>query len=568
MSSPRATAPPRPSLRKRYGPMAIVLMAVLAAGVLASVGGTGPERLRPVSTGGSPTAADDREIAVSWLEASRAGTVGDHEWGDRCDTRTGRMMIPSVYAPPCVAARDGVEGGATYPGVTEDSIRIVLYEAADDDLSSVLEDKTDPADVAFRQREMHVEMFERSLETWGRRIEIVRLKGRGSDEASARADAVKVATEIGAFASIGGPGQENAYAEELARRGVLCISCGLSMPDSFYQEHDPYVWGTHPTPEQYLPMLSEVSIDMLNGREAIFAGDPDLHDRERVFGSVHFEQDPPVFGEVSDRVDAVAAARGFERRIELTYQLVLSDLPETARSIVGQLADAGVTTVIFLGDPIMPIYLTQAATDQNYFPEWIVTGTVLTDTTTMGRMYDQRQWANAFGISPLPVPTAPELGEAWRLHEWFHGEPPVGEKSVALGFDSIRMFLFGVHLAGPNLTPETFRDGLFAYPPSGGTATSPRLSFGDHGLFEEPDHLGVDDMRLVWWDPDATGPDEQGAEGRGMMRSAFGGRRFVLGEMPKTIDWIRDPADAPARIDDPVLVDPGTPDHPPPASGG
>src|SRR5699024_2393999 len=356
--------------------------------------------------------------------------------------------------PPCVAPRDGVTGGATSPGVTEDTITVVLYEAADDDLSALLEDKTDPPDVSFRQRTMQIDMFAESLETWGRDVEVVRVKGRGSDEASARADAVHVATEIGAFASIGGPGQENAYAEELARRGVLCISCGLSMPDSFYQDHDPFVWGNGPTPEQYRTMLSEVSIDMLNDRNAIFAGDPAFHDQKRVFGSVHFEQDPPVFTEVNERVDAVAEARGFNRKVKLTYQLILPELPEAARTIVGELKDAGVTTVVFLGDPIMPIYLTQAATDQNYFPEWVITGTVLTDTAAMGRLYDQDQWANAFGISPLPVPADPEVGEGWRLHEWFYGEPPVGEKSVALSFDSIRMFMFGVHLAGPHLTPE------------------------------------------------------------------------------------------------------------------
>jgi hypothetical protein len=62
---------------------------------------------------------------------------------------------------------------------------------------------------------------------------------------------------------------------------------------------------------------------------------------------------------------------------------------------------------VFLGDPIMPIYLTKAATDQNYFPEWIITGTVLTDTTVFGRLYDQKQWAHAFGISSLPLPGCP-----------------------------------------------------------------------------------------------------------------------------------------------------------------
>lgn len=62
----------------------------------------------------------------------------------------------------------------------------------------------------------------------------------------------------------------------------------------------------------------------------------------------------------------------------------------------------------------MPIYLTQAATAQDYFPDWLVSGTVLTDSTVMGRQYDQRQWAHAFGLSVLPAKTPADQLEAYR----------------------------------------------------------------------------------------------------------------------------------------------------------
>ena len=39
-------------------------------------------------------------------------------------------------------------------------------------------------------------------------------------------------------------------------------------------------------------------------------------------------------------------------------------------------------------------------------------------------------------------------------------------------------------------------------------------------------------MQLIWWDADAEGQDEQGTFGRGMMRSADGGRRYLPGELP------------------------------------
>ena len=44
----------------------------------------------------------------------------------------------------------------------------------------------------------------------------------------------------------------------------------------------------------------------------------------------------------------------------------------------------------------------------------------------------------------------------------------------------------GIYMAGPDLNPFTLRDGLFAYPPSGGAAcgcvNGYQNSFGGHGV--------------------------------------------------------------------------------------
>src|SRR5690606_3224449 len=130
----------------------------------------------------------------------------------------------------------------------------------------------------------------------------VYLKGSGSDETSSRADAVKVATEIGAFASVGGPAQQGAYAEELASRGVLCLGCGLAVPDATFQRHAPYLWGTNQSPEQFMLVVGDYIIERLFRRPAEHAGDPAMRTRERVFGTVHFEQDPPVFEAVEAEI--------------------------------------------------------------------------------------------------------------------------------------------------------------------------------------------------------------------------------------------------------------------------
>lgn len=564
MTPQSATPPPKPSLVRRFGPLSIVLAGVLVAAVLASTGES--------DTGVSAASADQEvgsasaRIPISLAQAEEEGTVDDYEWDDEtCDRETKRVKIPSLYAPPCLANREGVEGGATYPGVTADSITVVLYESADDDVAAALQANLDPPEQRIKMREEQIRMLEDRFQMWGRTIDIVVMKGRGADEENARADAVKVATEIKAFASIGGPAQETAYAEELAERGVLCINCGLAMPDATYQEHAPYIWGNLQTAEQFLQSLGDLVIGQLHEKKAVFAGDPTFHDRERVFGAVNFEQDPPVFDGLADVIAERGKEFGYETKIRLTYQLVLPELPEKARTIITQMKEAGVTTVMFLGDPIMPIYLTQAATEQNYFPEWVITSTVLTDTTALGRRYDQRQWDHAFGISSLPVMVPNTKSEAYRMNEWYYGKPPTGIKTASINYEPIRLFMMGVHMAGPELTPETFRDGMFAYPPSGGTATSPRVSWGEHGVFEDPDYLAVDDMQLVWWDSEVGGLDEQGEDGTGHIIAADGGKRYLPGEMGTDTDWVEREEGSVVQYDEP---EGDIPEYPSPAKGG
>jgi hypothetical protein len=565
MTPRTATPPPRSSIVARFGPLAIILVAI---GGLAFVSSTGTDQVTTSDPGSkTETGSANAQLPVYFQDAKEEDEVDQYDFGDNCDPATGRIKVPSLYAPPCVAARPDVKRTTAGQGVTDDEITIVDYVAADDDLAASLNAQLDTPEATDETTAKIIEMFAQTYETWGRKIKVVRLKGTGSDETSARADAVKVAAEIKAFASIGGPGQEGAYAEELARRGVVCVGCGLSLPDSALQANAPFLWGNLQTPEQYLLNLGDFIIERLLGKKAEFAGSPEIRSKTRNFGVVHFEQDPPVFGGVEEEVAKQGGARGYDAAVNLTYQLVIADLPEKARVLVDQLKKAKVTSVVFLGDPIMPIYLTKAATDQNYFPEWIITGTVLTDTTVFGRLYDQEQWAHAFGVSSLPARLPLEKSEAWRTYEWFYGEPPAAKKTATIINEPIRILMAGIHQAGPKLTPETFRDGLFAYPPTGGLPTNPRLSWGDHDLFREPDFNAVDDMQVIWWNAEAKGPDEQGKDGTGMMMSADGGKRYLPGEMPHTPANVFDPDGAVAMYDE-LPADAVPPTYPSPGPGG
>jgi hypothetical protein len=591
---------PKLSPVQRFGPLLAVVALLVGAGTIATVKGKRTEARSAVSSGpdGADTGGvkgdryeDATNLAPMYSEAKKAGTVDDYDWGPRCDTERGRIMLPTVYAPPCVPKWGGSKpwkdrsgkvhpdnGGATSKGVTADEIVIAYYIPGPQDLLTTAEalGVYDGTELRIKAMNELIKAAQDSYETYGRKIVIkpYRAAGDGVSGAAARADARKVAEDLDAFASIGGPTQSIAYQDELARRGVLCIACGAAAPESVYQKTAPYSWGVYASPDQVAQGVLDFGVANLFDKPAQFAGDPSMRGKKRVTGIVHYEQDPPLYGELDRRLTERYRKLGVEAKVTITYLLDQATLPRQAQGIISRLKEQGVTSVVFLGDPLMLIQLTQAATKQDYFPEWQITGTVLTDATTTGRLYDQRQWAHAFGASTSPARSRPELGEAWRLYKWYFGKDPEARKSLPVLAPPVQLLFTGIHLAGPDLTARTFAGGLFRYPPSGGGPTAPRISYGHHGQFETTDYVAVDDFTLVWWDPEMMGPNEQGTDGKGMWRYPAGGARFLLGDVRKVDDDLlfKDTPSAPGILDDLPPSD-KTGDYPPPpgapaASGG
>ena len=100
-----------------------------------------------------------------------------------------------------------------------------------------------------------------------------------------------------------------------------------------------------------------------------------------------------------------------------------------------------------------------------------------------------------------------------------------------------RDFINGVHLAGPRLTPVSFRDALFAMPPRGGRwcgcVTNFSVSFGRHlPLYGADKYFMNEDFDEKWWDPTTVGNDEIGLDAPGVFQHVAGGRRYLPGDFP------------------------------------
>ncbi len=522
----------RPSAMRRYGPwIAIAVVIVLIGGALLLTNKSDDNNKKPAAsgpvktTGGPVTINDSNRNSINW--------------GPTCDTKRGTVKIPYSYAAPCVKPFTGNNGGATSQGVTKDSILVVVYigDPAKNPLQSATI-KGAGADIspatAKETYQGYIDLFAKYYQTYGRKIDVKFFDGSGGpmDEVAARADAQAIA-DMHPFAVLNGANQTPAWSDELAANHIMCLgNCSLAVPESFITGHAPYIFGTGQTPEQASLLTAKLVTGLLKGKKAQFAGDA-LKDKPRVFGVVHYDTIDGQQAAAFAKLKAALTAGGVKIAADLPFLLDLAKAQENARTEIAKLKAAGVTTVIFTGDPLTPASLTKEATAQNYFPEWVIGSNVLVDIALFGRTFDQAQWKHAFGLALSPARTDQNAQESYNLYKWEYGKPPPNNTYGVIIVDPFALFT-GIQMAGPDLTPQTFAAGMFRAPVVGGTPLSPTLSRGHHGLWPGTDWGGTDDTGLIWWNPDAVGQDEVGHVGKGLYEYTDMGKRWDLKDMPTT----------------------------------
>ena len=537
--APLAARPwPRVSRVRMAVPVVLIVAAVVAAGIVATVNESNtstPSATPTTSTHGTTSSS----VPITYATAAKEGKTSSYDWGPQCDHHTGRLKMPSVYAPPCVPVPTGSNGGATSSGVTGTSINLVYYRPQPGGLTSAVSSAAGTPAQALATVQSYVAMLNQIFEMYGRHVNLIPFEASGGDgdPVAAHADAVTVAEQDHAFASIGGPATTSAYVDELARLHVLCMVCGDSSTYGLIAQNAPYQWANLPTADTSLNVTVDYIIAKLNGKDAIWAGDPAMHTRKRSFIVVSETSEPPSpgFNELATSLANKIKAEhvNVASSTALTYTLNLTTLPTQAATLAEKLKTSGATSVVFAGDPIMPIYLTKACANIGYFPEWIITGIVLTDTSTLGRYYDQSEWAHAFGVSSLAVPVPVGASDAYHLYRWWYGAntSPASLAAPAI-LPGYQQFFTGVQLAGPHLTPQTFTEGLFRGPPTGGGPTSPLQAYGEQGAAPRPSYASPADYTFLWYDATAHGPDEEGTVGDGLMRYVNGGSRYRAGVVP------------------------------------
>lgn len=447
--------------------------------------------------------------------------------GEDC---TRRALLGDTY--PCKPLWEGDNGGATYKGVTKDKIRVVFYRAkANPAVNAVLAGGglSSPPEQQDREIKAYTQYFQKLMQTWGRQVESIVFQGTADadDAAAYRADAVKIDQEVKAVLVVGAGSAD--MIDELARRGIACL-CGNQMPGKFMRDHAPFVFGILPDGDTTNQHVAEYLCRRLGpGSKADFSGDlihPTIGQKGKVnrrFATVYANTD---FGKPNneDFVPRIKNMCGINMGVQIGYASDINTATQQAVAVTQQLIQNKITSVICICDPLAPIFATTAAQQQNYHPEWIMTGYLLQDAEALARLYNQQQWAHSFGVSSLPKPSKKEDTGWYKAYKSIdkNGEP--NSASAPLIFPALQIAFAGLEGAGPTLNPRTFAEGMWKIDTKSTRPT--QVKFG----YSPDDFGGIDDFREVWWAP--NGKDVNGDNG--VYQSVGDHWRWPTGQWPSS----------------------------------
>jgi hypothetical protein len=510
----------------------------------AGVNGAAPDVAGSTDTGvgaAGPAVASGPKLTVP-----AAGTItlpSGAKVGPDCDLATGRIKVPSLAAPPCMPPLSGSNGGSTAAGVTGNTIYVTFYQPMADPATTVLltaAGANNSDDDVWQTLKNYTDYFNKFYDGYGRKVVLDRVQGSGKpeDPAAASADAATIVNKKPRPFAVWSGVNLPSFTESIARAKILCV-CTVSQPQETYEKNAPYIGYTPlmASTEAYVHRAEYVG-KRLAGRNATHAGSATFQISPRVFGLLYYETADHAYRAGAEFFKKEVAKYGVTFKVVEAYRGPpdTAGLSEDVRPLIQKMKQNNVTSVLFAGDPISPAAFTQEATNQQYQPEWIITGSALTDTDLFARTYDPTQWSHAFGISLLTARIPKTLAEAWTVYQWhFSGGTPPANNQYGFIYPYPLVFFTGVHLAGPHLTVQSWQKGLFSFPVTNkGRKTQVTLSYGQHGVWPFVDYTGGDDVTEIWWDPTTPGPDELDHQGVGMYQYVDGGKRYLPGEHPRS----------------------------------
>jgi ABC-type branched-subunit amino acid transport system substrate-binding protein len=173
----------------------------------------------------------------------------------------------------------------------------------------------------------------------------------------------------------------------------------------------------------------------------------------------------------------------------VTYSINVAQYQTEATNIVAQMQSAGVTTVLCYCDPVVPIFLGNAAQSQQYKPEWVQPYWG----DAQARQVANGNWQGVMASGPQWP--ADNENEAYRVYKMASGGQAPHTNAYAAAYVALLQVYMGLQAAGPTLTPQNLMRGYQSLPPTGEGAVGTWTFNGSHA-FTPPSSAPVS-----WFDP-------------------------------------------------------------------
>jgi hypothetical protein len=424
-------------------------------------------------------------------------------------------------SPPCVPYWQGDNGGVTTRGVSSDEIRVVHGGGGGNSVPVL------------------VDYFNKRFEFYGRRLKVTEVGSGDQTCPSQKAAAAAVAEEIDAFATIdSADGTKTCFHEELARRHIISATNVPYVSEAVMASRHPYMWSYTMAYDRGLAGIAAMVCARLKGANAVHSGDPVLATSPRKYGILFQDLE----GEAPMDISALRAglsACGITPEATVQYKGDASaDQVALAQNAIVQMKSKQVSTVVCVCTIFVEEFISGAATNQAYFPEWILSTYWGNDFNVAYKLFwTQDQRKSIFGVaSTPPMRSAKSEPALYAAQETLPASDPKTMDQLLNIYRSLLLLSSGIQIAGPNLTPETFGAGLqrtkFPYPQADPTKS------GDVGFLDR-DHTMTDDFVEFWWSETAKSPDMHASWSNGdpgALCYADGAARRRRGAWPTTAD--------------------------------
>ncbi len=455
-------------------------------------------------------------------------------------------QIDSLYAAPCQPAFKGDNGGATYRGVTKDVVNVGLTTCggtlqAQNDGPVPQSKPVGAEDSRDRTYRVLQQFFNQNYEFYGRRLQLISVKpvndpasGPACSDSGFKNAVAQLDDTYGVFGILTeSPG---AQLEGIRRRLEMGGIYGAN--PKFYSDNYPYVHSWVMDGGPLVKFGNEVLCKQFVNKNAVFAGDAEMHKQKRKLGLILFmgaaHQTDPDY--INNDFMAQCRQKYDEVVILNTYD---NQRNQTLATAILTMKSKGITTVSLGLDYLTAGILTHQATQQNYRPEWFMCGCGEMDRNELVELFfDPVQWQHAFGLTGAEIARPQEYTDWWRAYKSIDPANDPNESVAKYVYMHLLQYMNGIQRAGPKLTPKTFMDGLMSMPKR---PPNPKWSIG--GGYGPGDYTYSDYVSLVWYDPFKPAPDEKNQPSA--YRHMNGGQRYAIGEIPTTeLPWFQDRKDA------------------------